>query len=136
MLGQPHSIIRHPEMPRCIFELLWDTIASGREIFAYVLNLTKTGEGYWVLAHVTPSFSPKGEPTGYHSNRRVPYPDALEKIRPLYQELRAVERHHEATPREALAASRQLLQKKLAGQDYSRFVFGLSAHTRLDRLIA
>lgn len=49
-LGQPHSIIRHPDMPRCIFKLLWDTLQAGREIFAYVQNLSKNGDHYWVLA--------------------------------------------------------------------------------------
>ena len=72
VLGQPHNIIRHPEMPRCIFRLLWDTIASGEEIFAYVLNLAADGAHYWVFAHVTPSFGPRGEIIGYHSNRRLP----------------------------------------------------------------
>jgi len=55
LLGAPHSILRHPAMPRCVFKLLWDTIQGGREIFAYVVNLAKTGNHYWVLAHVTPS---------------------------------------------------------------------------------
>lgn len=49
-LGEPHNIIRHPDMPRCVFKLLWDTIQGGQEIFAYVLNLSKNGDHYWVLA--------------------------------------------------------------------------------------
>ena len=58
LLGQPHSIIRHPDMPRCVFKLLWDTIGAGKEIFAYVINRAKNGDHYWVLAHVTPSRDP------------------------------------------------------------------------------
>src|ERR1700761_62065 len=54
VLGKPHSIIRHPDMPRCVFKLLWDSISAGGEIFAYVLNLASNGDHYWVLAHVTP----------------------------------------------------------------------------------
>ncbi len=46
VIGQPHSFIRHPEMPRAVFKLLWDTIQSGREVFAYVVNLTKHGDHY------------------------------------------------------------------------------------------
>ena len=57
VLGQPHSIIRHPGTPRAVFSLLWRTIESGREIFAYVVNRAKNGDHYWVLAHVTPTFS-------------------------------------------------------------------------------
>ena len=60
VLGKPHSIIRHPDMPRCVFKLLWDTIESGEEIFAYVKNLAKNGDHYWVFAHVTPTFDEQG----------------------------------------------------------------------------
>jgi len=60
VLGQPHNMIRHPDMPRCVFKLLWDTIKSGQEIFAYVVNLAADGAHYWVFAHVTPSFDTTG----------------------------------------------------------------------------
>src|SRR6186713_1329751 len=43
LMGAPHSMIRHPDMPRCIFKLLWDTLQSKQEIFAYVVNLAKDG---------------------------------------------------------------------------------------------
>ena len=57
-LGQPHSMIRHPDMPRCVFALMWDAIQSGNEIFAYVINRAKNGDHYWVNAHVTPEPRP------------------------------------------------------------------------------
>nr|BFE86398.1 hypothetical protein GCM10020093_089990 [Planobispora longispora] len=82
VLGQPHSLIRHPDMPRCVFALLWQEIRRGREIFAYVVNLAADGAHYWVLAHVTPSAGPGGQIVGYHSNRRVPGEAALRRIRP------------------------------------------------------
>jgi len=66
LLGVPHSIIRHPDMPRCVFKLLWDAIQAKQEIFAYVLNMAKSGDHYWVFAHVTPSFGADGAITGYH----------------------------------------------------------------------
>ena len=72
VLGEPHSILRHPDMPRCVFQLLWDTVQEKKEIFAYVINRTKIGDHYWVMAHVTPSFDASGQIDGYHSNRRVP----------------------------------------------------------------
>ena len=46
LIGQPHNLIRHPDMPRCVFKLLWDTVQDGREIFAYVVNLCKGGDHY------------------------------------------------------------------------------------------
>ena len=85
VLGKPHSLIRHPEMPRAVFKLLWDTIDSGSEIFAYVKNITKAGDYYWVIAHVTPSFNDRGDIVGYHSNRRCPTRESVEFITPIYQ---------------------------------------------------
>ena len=48
LLGAPHNLIRHPDMPRGVFQLLWDTLANGDEIFAYVKNMSKDGGFYWV----------------------------------------------------------------------------------------
>lgn len=96
LLGQPHSIIRHPDMPRCVFKLLWDTLAEGQEIFAYVVNRAKNGDHYWVLAHVTPDYSLDGELIGYHSNRRVPDKKIVnETITPLYRDLLEIEANAE-----------------------------------------
>lgn len=132
LLGSPHSLIRHPDMPRCVFKLLWDTIQRGDEIFAYVNNLAKTGDHYWVFAHVTPSHDGHGRVVGYHSNRRVPYPDALSKVKTLYARLRDEERKH-GDSMAGMNAAGAVLAETLAqqGQDYAEFVFQLSAHTRL-----
>lgn len=70
VIGQPHAMIRHPDMPRAVFRLLWDAILEGREIFAYVKNMTRTGDHYWVFAHVTPSRDAERRVSGFHSNRR------------------------------------------------------------------
>lgn len=91
LMGAPHSIIRHPDMPRAVFKLLWDTIQAKQEIFAYVINLTKRGDYYWVLAHVTPSFDAAGEIIAYHSSRRKPDADQIAKIKPIYDLLLAEE---------------------------------------------
>lgn len=96
IIGQPHSIIRHPDMPRCIFKLLWDTLEGDQEIFAYVLNRSKNGDHYWVLAHVTPSYDDSGNVTGYHSSRRVPDRAVLDDtIIPLYKSLLEEEKGHQ-----------------------------------------
>lgn len=126
LLGQPHSIIRHPDMPRSVFKLLWDTIAQGTELFAYVMNLSADGSHYWVLAHVTPTFGPRGDILGYHSNRRTASRDALDRIQPVYKALLAEERAHSHAP-EAIAAGYDLLQRTLAdqGATYDEFVWSL-----------
>jgi PAS domain S-box-containing protein len=126
VLGQPHSLIRHPEMPRSVFKLLWDTIGAGKEIFAYVVNQTKSGDYYWVFAHATPTFGARGEIIGYHSNRRAPTRSALEKVRPLYEKLLAEERRHVSKAAQIVAGT-TLLVDTLArgGVAYDEFVFSL-----------
>lgn len=126
LVGQPHSIVRHPDMPRAVFKLLWDTLAGGQEIFAYVKNMASNGDYYWVLAHVTPSRDRHGRMTGYHSNRRTPYRDVLPMVTDLYQTLLQEERRHRDR-RAGLAASCDLLRRTLAarGMDYEQFVFSL-----------
>lgn len=94
LIGAPHSIIRHPDMPRCVFKLLWDTIAAKQEIFAYVVNLAGDGSHYWVFAHVTPTFDEGGNVISYHSNRRKPEPTAVERIKPIYKLLLEEEARH------------------------------------------
>ena len=125
-LGEAHNLIRHPEMPACVFQLLWDTISAGREMFGYVLNLAKNGDHYWVYAHITPTFDENGNIIGYHSNRRWPEPSALEKIKPLYAALLAEERRH-ANKKDGIAASRQLFAAFLGeqGMPYEELVWSL-----------
>jgi PAS domain S-box-containing protein len=124
LIGQPHSIIRHPDMPRCVFKLLWETIQSGSEMFAYVKNMAKNGDHYWVLAHVTPSFDANGAITGYHSNRRAPDRAALAIIEPLYRRLLAEEQRHENRNDGLEAAYRLLLEHlKQCDLEYDRFIF-------------
>ena len=127
LLGQPHSMIRHPEMPRAVFKLLWDTIGAGSEIFAYVVNRAKNGDHYWVFAHVTPNIDAGGTIIGYHSSRRVARPAAVAKVQPLYQRLLAEERKH-VDRKAGLAASSALMLETVrqSGFDaYDRFILSL-----------
>lgn len=123
-LGQPHAMIRHPEMPRSVFALLWKTIEAGGEIFAYVKNRCKNGDHYWVIAHVTPSRNEAGKIIGYHSNRRVPDRKILEgTIIPLYKDLYEEEQRH-ANRKEGMAAASAQISAMLAERNmpYDEFV--------------
>lgn len=125
LLGQPHSLIRHPDMPRCVFKLLWDRLREGKEIFAYVKNMTKTGDFYWVLAHATPSIDTGGQTIGYHSNRRVPERRVVDGIViPLYRSLKEIE-DREADRRAGLEKSSERLSAilKEKGIGYDEFIF-------------
>ncbi len=124
-MGKQHNLVRHPDMPRCIFKMLWQHIENGEEIFAYVKNICKDGSFYWVLANVTPSRDVQGQIVGYYSVRRKPNPRALEVIAPLYRELLQIEQN--AGSRDAIPAAlthmHNLLQKK--GVSYERFILDL-----------
>lgn len=137
LLGKPHNLIRHPDMPASVFQLLWNTIKQRQEIFAYVLNMAKDGSGYWVFAHVTSSYDLAGNHIGYHSNRRSPYPDALPAVKALYAQLRAEERRH-SNKKQGIEAAMRIVEELLAGQgkSYGEFVFGLSRHTCLGAIAA
>ena len=126
LLGKPHSVIRHPEMPRAVFALLWEAIQAGREIFAYVKNMSSNGDHYWVYAHVTPSFDGTGQVVGYHSNRRCPDDAAIAKVESLYAEMRAAERAVGDGPA-SHEAGRARLDEELEkhGLSYDEFVFSL-----------
>lgn len=127
ILGQPHNMIRHPDMPRCIFELLWQAISQGKEIFAYVMNMAKNGDHYWVLAHVAPILDNNKSIIGYHSSRRVPENRIMPTIEKLYSDLLQLEKSHSGSPKQALAASmgavNDLLKEK--GVSYDEFIHNL-----------
>lgn len=126
LLGQSHNIVRHPDMPRCVFKLLWDTISQGNEIFAYVVNMAKNGDHYWVLAHVTPSFDANGVIVGYHSSRRVPKQSAVDTCKGLYEALRNEEAKYKS-PKEGIAAGEAMVLDLLAqnGVGYDEFALSL-----------
>ncbi|PWC56191.1 hypothetical protein TSO221_02635 [Azospirillum sp. TSO22-1] len=125
-LGKPHNLIRHPDMPRCIFKLLWERLTGGKEMFAYVLNLASNGDHYWVFAHVTPSADARGRIVGYHSMRRKPAAPQVEAARTLYRTLLDEERAA-ASPTEGMQRSTDRLMSILRskGVDYDEFVFAL-----------
>ena len=125
-LGRPHNIVRHPEMPRAVFKLLWDTIGNGQEIFAYVVNRAKNGDHYWVFAHVTPTFDRDGTITSYHSSRRAPRREAIGAVQSVYKELLEEEAKH-GNHKSAAAAGFDLLTRKFigTGSTYEDFVFSI-----------
>lgn len=126
VLGRPHNLLRHPDMPRAVFKLLWDSLEAGREVFAYINNLAGDGAHYWVLANVTPSYDAHGSVVGYHSSRRAPSPGSVAAVSAVYERLRAEERRH-PTGSAAVQAGSALLDALLAerGLTYDQFVWSL-----------
>lgn len=123
LLGSQHNIIRHPDMPRSVFKLLWDTIAAGQEFIGYVKNMAKDGSYYWVLATATPDRDAQRNITGYTSVRRKPRPEAVKAAGALYQEMLAAEKR--AGARDAIEAGSAVLNQALNGKSYEQFVLAL-----------
>ena len=93
LIGQPHSIIRHPDVPRAVFKLLWDYLEAGKTIAAYVKNMAKDGCYFWVIALVMPC------PGGYLSVRMKPISPIFELAKEVYADILAVEKRIETDPK-------------------------------------
>ena len=83
IIGAPHHILRHPDMPRLAFEGLWDTLTSGQKWHGYVKNLRKDGAYYWVYATAVPNIR-NGVIAGYTSVRRKPSRTRIAELSALY----------------------------------------------------
>ena len=127
LLGSQQNIIRHPDMPRIIFKLLWSYLEEGKEIFAFVKNMCRDGGFYWVFAHVAPIVDKNTQKVGYTSVRRMPNPKAIPVITELYAVL--LEAEKKAGAKEAIKASsaifNQILDEK--GMSYEVFISTLQA---------
>ena len=123
LIGEHHNIIRHPDMPRSVFKLLWDQIAAGNEFLGYVKNMARDGSFYWVMATVTPDRSGRSEIGGFTSVRRKPRKEAVAAAAGLYQDMLAAETT--AGARDAIAAGTGVLEQALNGRSYEAFVLAL-----------
>lgn len=122
LIEVPHSILRHPDMPKVVFKLLWEHIQNGQEIFAYVKNLNKDGKYYWVLAFVTPSYDVNGQLFEYFSVRRKPKSnEVIQTIEALYKMLLSAESSGGITASEKKL--NEILKEK--GMTYEQFIFSI-----------
>lgn len=119
IVGKPHNLVRHDDMPRVAFKLLWEEIAAGRPFAAYVKNRTAAGGHYWVIATVVPMAG------GYLSIRLSPSTAYFQVAEELYRRLRAIEREIEGRGglrrKEAMAASEEALEAALPAAGYETY---------------
>lgn len=117
IMGQLHKIIRHPDMPRAVFDLFWDRLKAGQSVASYVKNLSKDGSYYWVMALAFPCSG------GYLSIRLRPGSELFAKARKLYsQTLRCQQEQEKVTDKKtALKRSKQLLLDLLEQDGYSSY---------------
>ncbi len=93
LIGEPHNIIRHPDMPKIVFKMMWDRILNDQNIFALVKNMAKDGRYYWVVTE----FETKKDPisnhiVGFTAFRRAAPRDAIKEIEKLYAKLVEIEK--------------------------------------------
>ena len=126
VIGKPHNVIRHPDMPRSIFYFLWEAIKAKKEIFAYVKNMSSTGKYYWVYAHVTPTVNEAGQITGYHSSRRSVEPAKLSIVSDLYKKLLSLEEGH-SNRKEGMTAAIEYFNNFLKQQNktYDDYIWSI-----------
>jgi PAS domain S-box-containing protein len=121
LVGAGHNIVRHPDMPRVIFKILWDRIQKKQNILAIVKNMGKTGRYYWVYTDFVIKEDDKGNIIGYKAYRKPAPSKAIETIIPIYKKLKAIE---EANDMEA--AEKYLMgYLDVLGTNYDNFVENL-----------
>ncbi len=125
LLGQPHNIVRHPDTPRGMFKLLWDTIQQGREYHGFVKNMNRDNDIYWCFCTVMPNYTATQELHGYFSVQRQARPEALDSMREIYRQMITIEQRNNSAG--APAASLQWLTEYLADRqvEYDPFIIHL-----------
>jgi len=92
LIGKSHNIVRHPDMPKVVFKLLWETISKGKNINAVVKNMAKDGRYYWIFTEFESRVdTDTGEIIGYHAARKSISKHVLEIIESLYAKLLEIE---------------------------------------------
>ena len=92
LIGQPHSIVRHPDMPKIVFKMMWDRINQAQNIIAVVKNLAKDGSYYWVITEFEPKMDPITNKIISHTAFRKAAPQkAIDTMQPIYAKLIAIE---------------------------------------------
>jgi len=91
LIGKPHNILRHPDMPKAVFKDMWNTIKAGKEWSGLIKNLRKDGQFYWVQQFTKPIFDKEGAIIGYIAARKIPSRVDVEKIEERYKQMREKE---------------------------------------------
>jgi len=94
LIGKPHNIIRHPDMPKAVFYLIWKALLSGRAISGVVKNLAKSGKYYWVVADLEPKFDKDGNIVSLTAFRRAAPQDVIDTMEELYMIMLNIEKKH------------------------------------------
>jgi len=118
LLHKPHSIVRHPDMPRIIFKIMWEKIQKGENIMAIVKNLAKDGRYYWVVTDFETRRDKYTKKISYVAFRKAAAREAIQAVIPLYKKLCEIEK------KESMVASENYLNYFLESKNmtYDQFV--------------
>jgi PAS domain S-box-containing protein len=94
LIGEPHNILRHPDMPKAVFYLVWKNLLAGKSISGVVKNLAKDGRYYWVIADLEPKFNKHGEIVALTAFRRSAPQDVIDAAEELYSSMLSIEKKH------------------------------------------
>ncbi len=142
LIGSPHNLIRHPDMPREAFRDMWDTLEAGRPWTALVKNRRKNGDHYWVRANVTPVVTAGGEITGYMSVRTWASPTEIAEAAAVYARMVEAERASQPLPlrlregRIERPGTVRALCRKVIGSSAPRVLLGMAAIVALPLVVA
>lgn len=111
LIGKPHNIIRHPDMPKVVFKLMWERLKSGHDILALVKNLAKDGRYYWIFTTFEPLKNADNQVIGYTAHRKLASKHTIETVADIYKKVLEVEK------REGMEASEKFLNDYLKSVD-------------------
>lgn len=94
LIGSPHNVLWHPDMPRAIFFLVWNSLLAGREVSGVVKNLAKNGKYYWVIADFSIKRDENGNIKSFTSFRRAAPLQVIESMEELYETMLKIEKKH------------------------------------------
>ena len=114
LLGESHNIIRHPDMPKAIFKLLWEQLKKKQKVYCFVKNKSTNNEFYWVFAYIRPSINKDGTVRNYISTRQAISNKAKTIIEPLYKQMLSVEKSS------GVEASERLFKKFMEQNRYKK----------------
>ncbi len=131
LIGSPHNIVRHPDMPKAIFHLMWDHIKNGKNITAVVKNLAKDGRYYWVITDFEIRKDQNGNINRYMAFRQAAPKKIVRSIEPLYQKLLEIEKGDDM--KTSLEYLYGFLEKEK--KDYNAFIKKLEQRSALSAFL-
>ncbi|PHS38769.1 MAG: aerotaxis receptor Aer [Sulfurovum sp.] len=84
LIGSPHSINRHPDMPKGVFRAMWKIISAKKVWRGYVKNIRKDGKFYWTLVYVQAKLDENAEIIGFIASRKIAYPETIKEVEEIY----------------------------------------------------